>query len=118
MEERKLNLPAAGYHMLQILSAIDGSFSPEEDKIIRKYLTKTFPFQVNLDNEMEIISGLKPEEYFNHFNKVMDDFYMDSTRMTAISSSISQLSLLKLIKAYRGKRTFLLIHFSQNGSPI
>ncbi len=80
MEERKLNLAAAGYHMLQVLAAIDGSFSAEEDKIIRKYLVKTFPFTVNLDAEMDIISGLRPEEYFNHFNKAMDDFYMDSTK--------------------------------------
>ncbi|MEO8148891.1 MAG: TerB family tellurite resistance protein [Bacteroidia bacterium] len=80
MEERKLNLAAAGYHMLQILSAVDGSFSAEEDKVIRKYLIKTYPFPVNLDGEMEIISALKPEDYFNYFNKVMDDFYMDSTK--------------------------------------
>lgn len=80
MEERKLNLAAAGYHMLQVLAAIDGSFSADEDKIIRKYLVKTYPFTVNLDAEMEIISGLKPEEYFSHFNKAMDDFYMDSTK--------------------------------------
>jgi uncharacterized tellurite resistance protein B-like protein len=80
MEERKLNLVAAGYHMLQILAAVDGSFNADEDKIIRKYLTKTFPFQVNLDAEMDIISALRPEEYFNHFNKVMDDFYMDSSK--------------------------------------
>lgn len=80
MEERKLNLAAAGYHMLQLLAVIDGSFSADEDKIIRKYLTKTFPFPVSLDAEMDIISGLRPEEYFNHFNKAMDDFYLDSTK--------------------------------------
>lgn len=80
MEERKLNLAAAGYHMLQILSAVDGTFNADEDKVIRKYLNKTFPLPVNLDYEMEVISSLKPEDYFNHFNKAMDDFFLDSTK--------------------------------------
>lgn len=80
MENRKYNVATAGYHMLQILSAVDGKFNPDEDQVIKNYLEKTFPFPVNLDEEMQIISTLKPDEYFNHFNKVMDDFYMDSTR--------------------------------------
>lgn len=76
---RKLNLPSAGYHMLQILAAVDGKFSVEEDLVIRNFLVKTFPFNVNLDNEMDFLSSLNPEDYYPHFLKCMDDFYSDST---------------------------------------
>lgn len=47
--------------------------------IIRDYLVEEFPFRVNLDREMAIISHLKPEEWEGHFLKMMDDFYDDST---------------------------------------
>jgi hypothetical protein len=35
---------------------------------------------MNLDNEMAIISNLRPEEWESHFLKMMDDFYDDATR--------------------------------------
>lgn len=76
---RKLNLPSAGYHMLQILAAVDGKFNVEEDLVIRNFLVKTFPFGVNLDHEMDFLSSLKKEDYEMHFLKCMDDFYADST---------------------------------------
>jgi hypothetical protein len=77
--DRKLNLASAGYHMLQILAAVDGTFSVEEDMVIRRYLFETFPFTTNLDNEMDYLSKLNSEDYYSHFLKCMDDFYADST---------------------------------------
>lgn len=79
MSDRKLNKSEAGYHMLQLLSMIDDTFSPAEDLVIRKYLVESYPFHVNLDGAMEKISILKKEDYILHFQKCMDDFYQDST---------------------------------------
>lgn len=79
MAKRKYNKTIAGYHILMILSALDFELDIEEEKIIREYLFQEFPFQVNLDKEMEIISHLKHDEWFVHFNKCIDDFYEDST---------------------------------------
>lgn len=62
-----------------ILSAVDFRFNPDEDKIIREYLVREFPIDVNLDREMETISALGPEEWEPHFLKMMDDFYDDAT---------------------------------------
>lgn len=62
-----------------ILSAVDFRFSASEDEVIRQYLVSEFPFHVNLDNEMAIISNLKPDEWELHFTKAMDDFYDDAT---------------------------------------
>jgi len=79
MPNNRLNKTVAGYHLLMILSAVDFRISPEEDKIIREYLVQEFPFRVNLDREMAIISNLRPEDWEGHFLKMMDDFYDDAT---------------------------------------
>lgn len=75
----KLNKVMAGYHMLLILSQVDGEFNKEEGKVVVNYLKDAFPFRVNLDNEMEFLSALPKEDYFLHFNNAMNDFYEDST---------------------------------------
>lgn len=80
MSRNKTNKTIAGYHLLMILSAIDFTFSPSEDKVIRAYLEQEFPFRVNLDKEMELISALRPDEWEQHFRIYMNDFYDDATK--------------------------------------
>ncbi len=74
----KLSKPIAGYHLLMILSAVDNKFHVQEDLVIRDWLLAQFPFKVNLDKELEVISTINPADFMQHFNKAMDDFYMDS----------------------------------------
>ena len=74
----KMNKVMAGYHMLMILSQVDGDFDVAEGKVIVKYLKDAFPFRVDLDNEMSVLSALSKEDYFIHFNNAMNDFYEDS----------------------------------------
>jgi uncharacterized tellurite resistance protein B-like protein len=75
----KKNKPIAGYHILMILSAVDGKFNVKEDLIIEQWLEQEFPLRVNLDVETAELSALKPEDYMVHFQKCMADFYEDST---------------------------------------
>lgn len=79
MPNNRLNKTIAGYHLLMILSAVDFRLGVHEDLVIRDYLVQEFPFRVNLDREMDVISNLKPEEWESHFLKMMDDFYDDAT---------------------------------------
>ena len=79
MPNYRMNKTIAGYHLLMILSAVDFRFSGREDEVIRHYLYQEFPFHVNLDKEMEVISNLKPDEWEAHFIKSMEDFYDDAT---------------------------------------
>lgn len=79
MKMTKMNKVMAGYHMLMILSQIDGEFNEQEGKVVVDYLKESFPFHVSLDNEVAIISALPKEDYFLHFNNAMNDFYEDST---------------------------------------
>lgn len=79
MPNNRTNKTIAGYHLLMILSAVDFRISAKEDEVIRTYLVTEFPFRVNLDREMAIISNLRPDEWERHFLKMMDDFYDDAT---------------------------------------
>jgi hypothetical protein len=79
MPNNRMNKTIAGYHLLMILSAVDFRISPEEDKVIRDYLVTEFPFRVNLDREMAVISNLKPDEWEQHYMKALEDFYDDAT---------------------------------------
>ena len=79
MPNNRVNKTIAGYHLLMILSAVDHKFIAKEDEVIRDYLIQEFPIQVDLDKEMTIISGLSPEQWEEHFSRMMDDFYDDAT---------------------------------------
>lgn len=81
MENTKTNSKAlAGYQMLQLLAAVDGNFSVEEDLIIRNYMVENFPEKADLDDAMEVLSVLDRSDYSLHFEKCMNDFYADSTQ--------------------------------------
>ncbi|SHJ03443.1 hypothetical protein SAMN05443429_1085 [Cruoricaptor ignavus] len=76
---QKSNKSIAGYHLLMILSSVDGEFAPEEGMMIQEYLAEEFPFRMNLDNELEIIATLHPEDWKDHFEFHARCFYEDST---------------------------------------
>jgi hypothetical protein len=75
----KLNKPVAGYHLLLLLTHVDGKFGKEEGDIIVSYLSETFPFQIDLDDDLDFLASLPRDKYEEHFLKAMNDFYEDST---------------------------------------
>src|SRR3954463_3088889 len=75
----KKNKAIAGYHILMVLSAVDGKFSVKEDLVIEKWLENEFPVRVNLEKETPVLSALRPDDYMIHFQSCMTDFYEDST---------------------------------------
>lgn len=76
------NKTIAGYHILMILSVVDEHLDPREDMVIREFLIEEFPppIPIQLDNEMDILSSLTPDQYQAHFDEMLQDFYDDSTR--------------------------------------
>ena len=76
---QKSNKSIAGYHLLMILSAVDGDFVPEEGMKIQEYLAEEFPFRINLDNELDAIANLQPEDWKDHFEFHARCFMDDST---------------------------------------
>lgn len=52
---------------------------PEEGIKIQEYLSEEFPFRINLDNELDAIACLNPEDWKDHFEFHARCFYDDST---------------------------------------
>lgn len=77
---QKSNKPIAGYHLLMILSSVDHEFAPEEGLKIKEYLEEEFPFRINLDNELDVIANLRPEDWKDHFEFHARCFLEDSTQ--------------------------------------
>ena len=65
--------------MLVMLSGADGVFSPEEKEIINEYIKANFSLPVDLDQEDKILETLPAELYMEHFRKVANDFFWDSS---------------------------------------
>ena len=76
---RKSNKPIAGYHLLMILSAVDGIIKAEEGLKVQEYMAEEFPFRLNLDDELEIIAQLTSDQWQEHFEFHAKCFEEDST---------------------------------------
>lgn len=76
---QKSNKSIAGYHLLMILSSVDGEFHPEEGMMIQEYLAEEFPFKMNLDNELDVIATLQQDQWKDHFEFHAHCFLDDST---------------------------------------
>lgn len=70
----------AGYHMLMILSAVDGKFNGKEGKVIRSYMDENYGGLVDFEIELAAINNIPKEDYAIHFNNAMNDFYIHSTK--------------------------------------
>ena len=75
----KFEKSIAGYHMLVILSEVDGYFDVAEKKLISKYIKDNNPNLINLEVQNRILNSLPKELYMEHFEKVANDFYWQST---------------------------------------
>ena len=101
-----------------ILSAVDFRISWKEDLVIRDYLAQEFPFNINLDREMQIISNLKPEEWETHFLKMMDDFYDDATEEERIKLLKFAINLTKADDVITKEENHYLNLLFENWEPV
>lgn len=117
MPNHRMNKTIAGYHLLMILSAVDFRVGAKEDEVIRSYLVHEFPFRVNLDREMAIISNLKPDEWEKHFHKAMDDFYDDATEAERNNLLDFALQLTKADNVITKEENYYLNLLFENWKP-
>ena len=75
----KFDKSIAGYLMLVILSEVDGYFDAADKKVVAQYIKDNHPSLVNLEVQNRILSTLPKELYMEHFEKVANDFYWQST---------------------------------------
>lgn len=92
---QKSNKSIAGYHILMILSSVDGEFAPEEGLKFQEFLAEEFPFQIDLDDELDIIATLHADKWQEHFEFHAQCFYDDSTEEERKSFAEFAKSLIK-----------------------
>jgi len=73
------NKTAAGFHILMILSRLDGNFTDEESEVGARYISKYFGNDFQIEEETSFLKSLDKENYFHHFKKCMDFFYSKSS---------------------------------------
>jgi len=73
------NKAISGFHMLMILSRVDGNFADEESEVAARYISKYFGNDFQIDQETTFLRTLDKENYFHHFKKCMDNFYSKSS---------------------------------------
>jgi len=85
----------SGYHLLMILTHVDGHLNVNEDLVIRDWLSQHFTVKHDLDEEMAVISALGTEDYLNHFHQHMDLFYQHSTKEERLELLQFAMNLIK-----------------------
>jgi uncharacterized tellurite resistance protein B-like protein len=64
-----MNIAQAGYHMLMILSVVDGQYAVAEGKIIVDYLAKNYQMDIDIDKENQALLEVPKDEIPEHFKK-------------------------------------------------
>jgi len=73
------NKSVSGFHILVILSHVDGHLAIEESQVAERYVSKHFNDDLQVEKEKQFLKSLKPGDYFAHFKECMDHFYSKSS---------------------------------------
>lgn len=73
------NLAKSGYHMLMILSVVDGKYDVAEGKVIVTFLTKNYDADFDLDRENKALLDIPKELIPEHFKESAAEFLHHST---------------------------------------
>lgn len=76
---KKSNRIIAGYHLLTMIATAEGELDAKSDEVIREYLSVESLVRLNLDDELDEIIHLTPDDFDVHFVKKAQDFYDDSS---------------------------------------
>jgi uncharacterized tellurite resistance protein B-like protein len=76
---QKMNKTEAGFHLLMILSYIDGNLHKEESSVIMDFLDKNYSEAIDLIKEQAFIRALPREELREHFLETAAQFYRISS---------------------------------------
>lgn len=74
-----MNIAQSGYHMLMILSVVDGHYSATEGKVIVDYLMKNYQLDIDIDKENQILLSVEKDKLPEHFKKAAENFHQNST---------------------------------------
>jgi uncharacterized tellurite resistance protein B-like protein len=76
---QKMNKTEAGFHLLMILSLIDGNIHAEESSVVIDFIEKNYKEELDIIKEQAFIRALPQEELNSHFLETAAQFYKIST---------------------------------------
>jgi uncharacterized tellurite resistance protein B-like protein len=74
-----MNIAQAGYHMLMILSVVDGQYAVAEGKVIVEFLSKNYQLDIDIDKENQALLEVPKEQIPEHFKDAAAAFLDNST---------------------------------------
>ncbi len=74
-----MNKAIYGYQMLMIISASDGEFQKQEEKVIKDYVETEFGTHKELEQAEKKLKAASAEEWESYFSHCRDEFYKSST---------------------------------------
>ena len=75
----KMNKTEAGFHILMMLSLVDGSIQSSESSVILDFLEESFSEPIEIIKEQAFIRACPEDERLQHFTESAQQFYKIST---------------------------------------
>jgi uncharacterized tellurite resistance protein B-like protein len=75
-----MNKTEAGFHILMILSLVDGSIHREESSVILDFLEERFHEPIEIIKEQAFLRACPEEERLNHFTETAQHFFKISSQ--------------------------------------
>jgi uncharacterized tellurite resistance protein B-like protein len=76
---QKMNKTESGFHLLMILSLIDGTIHAEESSVVIEFIEENYKEEIDIIKEQAFIRALPEEELKNHFLETAAQFFKIST---------------------------------------
>jgi uncharacterized tellurite resistance protein B-like protein len=71
----KMNKTEAGFHILMMLSLVDGSIQSSESSVILDFLEENFSEPIEIIKEQAFIRACPEEDRLQHFTESVQQFY-------------------------------------------
>jgi len=71
----KMNKTEAGFHILMMLSLVDGNIQSAESSVIINFLEENFNEAIDIIKEQAFIRACPEEERLQHFTETAEQFY-------------------------------------------
>jgi uncharacterized tellurite resistance protein B-like protein len=76
---QKMNKTEAGFHILMILSLVDGNIISAESSVVIEFLDECFQQPIEIIKEQAFIRACPEEERLNHFTETAQQFFKISS---------------------------------------
>lgn len=76
---QKMNKTEAGFHILMILSLVDGNIQSSESSVVLEFLEESFQQPIEIIREQAFLRACPADERLNHFTETAQQFFKISS---------------------------------------